>query len=243
MGTDPGAGFYEYKQRVIYSLFRAAVRIGVRLRVPLDSMLNLFRMAYFHEAREGEGYELAEIADLFGKSLRTVSSLHRSYRADFFRPEREIQLRRAVAEALRHSPSTRDQLVARFTGRDSAEIDAAIDDLLREERLVAVGEALHRNPSDHNYFDETDIGRRIDGLNRQMDILSQTVWSRLVAEGNGAGFARSYVFSATDRGFEVLVQGVLEKLRDEAISADAEAGDTGQRRGFTIAATTLEETP
>jgi hypothetical protein len=46
------AAFLEYKHRVVYSLLRAAVRVGFRLHLPLSQMVDLLEMAFFQEARE-----------------------------------------------------------------------------------------------------------------------------------------------------------------------------------------------
>ncbi|MEM6929077.1 MAG: hypothetical protein AAF602_19215, partial [Myxococcota bacterium] len=97
MSDDPSRGFLELKQRVVYSLMRAAARVGVRLQLPLKSVTSLLQMAYFQEAREARGLNLDAIAALFGTSLRTVSTLHHRFRSDFFAPEQEVALRRAIA--------------------------------------------------------------------------------------------------------------------------------------------------
>lgn len=232
----------EYKSRVVYSLLRLVARIGIRLRLPLDQVGFLLKMAYFQEARDDQGLELEPIAELFGKSLRTVSTLHRQFRGDFFAPEREVQLRRDVAALLTKRARTRGEFAELFSDREPGDLTRALEDLIREARVIETNGRYHRNPEDHDYFDEHDIVRRIDGLNRQMDIVGETVWRRLVdpAPGNHAA-ARSYVFAATDKDFDQLVDGVLLKLRNDAIAADAVAQEQeiDGRRGITFAAVTL----
>lgn len=236
-------GFLEFKQRVLYSLFRAAAQVGLRLNMQIDQMVSLFQMAYFQEAREGREMELGEIADLFGKSLRTVSSLHQRYRSDFFAPEREVQFRRDIAEVLQEKPVSREDLAAAFPSRTPEDVAAAVDDLLREKRILEDGTLLRRNPEHHDFFDEADIVRRVDGLNRQMDIVASTVFTRLLDGDANAAAARTYVFAARDEDFHALVDDMLEMLRERAIAADAAAQDAGvrTRHGFTFAAGPLEE--
>jgi len=242
MGQGNAGGFLEYKSRVVYSLLRLVARIGIRLRLPLDQVGFLLKMAYFQEARDEQGLELESIAELFGKSLRTVSTLHKQFRGDFFAPEREVQLRRDMAALLTKRARARADFEALFPDRDAGDLIRALDDLIREGRVIENGGRYHRNPEDHDYFDEHDIVRRIDGLNRQMDIVGQTVWNRLVDPVNGTqAAARSYVFAATDEDFDGLVRGILAKLRTDAIAADAVAQEQNidGRRGITFAAVTL----
>lgn len=237
-------GFLEVKQRVVYSLFRAAARVGVRLRLPLDQMETLLRMAYFEEARARSGLDLGAIAAVFGKSLRTVSSLHHQYRGDFFAPEHEVALRRAIAAAVDERAHTADELVARFADRPAPDVLAAIDDLVRERKIVRHDERLARNPEDHDFFDEADIVARVDGLNRQMDIVAETVWQRLLADAASRdAVARSYVFHARDGDYAALHEAVLDTLRRRAIAADdaAKAEGGGRRFGLTLAAAPLPE--
>lgn len=236
MPDDGAGGFLEYKQRVVYSLLRAAARIGLRLGLPLAQIGDLLQMAYFQEAREQRDLKLDAIAELFGKSLRTVSALHRRFRSDFFAPEREVALRRAVASVVNHAPADAARLAAAFPGVD---LQPVLDDLLREGTLVQVGETYERNPNAHE-FTGPDVKARIDGLNRQMDILAETVWQRLI-EGSDRGLARTYVFRASDADRRALVDAVQQLIRHRAVAADRAAGADDGQVGITFAAAALTE--
>ena len=236
------SSFLAYKQRVLYSLFRAAARVGIRLAMPLDQMVELFRMAYFQEAREQQGLELEPISRMFGKSLRTVSSLHRRFRSDFFAPEREVQFRRELADLLARGPVSREVLADRFPDQ-GARLDAAVTELLVEGRIVETDGLLSRNSADHDFFDAGNLNARLDGLNRQQDILAETVWQRLMTvDPPPESVARSYVFAATDDDFRALIDELMAKLRHDCVAADLAAHDQGQdnRRAITFATATLE---
>jgi transcriptional regulator with XRE-family HTH domain len=239
---QPGAGFYGYKQRIVFSLLRAAVRVAQRLDVPLDQLVGLLEMAAFREAREQQGLELAEIAGRFGKSLRTVSSLNRRFRGDFFSAEDEVALRREVAMSLDRAPAARDVLATRFPAISAEALRGAVHDLLREGRVLETEGVLRRDPEMHDFFDATDIAARVDGLNRQMDIVADTVWNRWIEPGKQAT-ARTYVFTSSDADFDALVADVLARVRERAIAADAAGDPDARRRGLTLAATTLEDAP
>ena len=234
----------ELKQRVVYSLMRAAARVGVRVRMPLKQASSLLQMAWFQEAREARGLTLDAIADLFGTSLRTVSTLHHRYRSDFFAPEQEVALRRAIAALVNHAPATEDRLRSAFPDVSAAQLAVALDDLVREGTLATEGDLFVRNPEAHEFFG-ADRAARIDGLNRQLDVLADTVWHRLV-DDDAAARARTLVFRASPEDLAALVQDLEALVRERAIAADNAVDEAGEgiRVGVTFAATPLsEETP
>ena len=240
-GTE--SNFLNYKQRILYSLFRCVSRVALRLSMPLSQMNDLFQMAYFHEAREEKGMGLGDVADLFGKSLRTVSSLHNRYRGDFFSPEEEIQLRREIALRVQDGPIDPARLATEFPQAKGARLTTALDDLLREKRILLDGDRFRRNPEDHDFFSETDIRARVDGLNRQMDIVAEAVWRRFFEEEEKTrATARSYVFQSTPEEFDRLQERLTTYLRDQAIAVDDAASEqtTATRCAITLAATPLE---
>ncbi|MBA2320506.1 MAG: hypothetical protein H0V89_05060, partial [Deltaproteobacteria bacterium] len=115
--------------------------------------------------------------------------------------------------------------------------------LMRERVLVDDGGMLRRNPEVHSFFDEQDLSARVDGLNRQMDVIAETVWTRWIEQRPGAT-ARTFAFNASEADFETIVREVVDRVRERAIAADA-AGrvETTKRRGITLAATNLEDPP
>ncbi|GEM_PF-5990920 len=246
MVTDPATGFLRWKHRVVYSLLRGAVRVSLRLQLPMDAVVELLRMAYFQEARDVKGLDLAVIADLFGKSLRTVSSLHHRYREDFFAPEREVAFRRELAQLLAAGPRMQEELSAHFGDRTQHELETALSDLVQDGRVLQADGRWHRDPEDHDFFADADASARIDGLNRQIDILTETAWSRLLdADAAQTATARSYVFAASPDDFQALQRDLLAFLRERAIAADADAHAQGihNRSALTFAATVLEDEP
>lgn len=242
---DAGSGgFLEYKQRVVYSLFRAAARVALRLNMPLDQLESLIQMAYFQEAREREGLQLDAIAGLFGKSLRTVSSLHNRFRGDFFAPERELAFRRAIAALVNHAALDDVRLRAAFPEVSEVEMAAALDDLVRERKIVREGASWRRHPDAHE-FTGPDAMAKVDGLNRQMDVVAATVWHRLVSGSERPALARTLVFHASDADLASMLEAVQQLVRDRAIAADRafEASGVGAEVGLTFAAAPLGEDP
>lgn len=240
--VDDGAGeFLEYKQRLVYSLLRAGARVALRLRLPLGQFEKLLQMAYFQEARAEQGLRLDVIAELFGKSLRTVSTLHHRFRSDFFRPERDVALRRAIAALVNHLPADDARLRAAFSEVPEVELGAALDDLVRGGVLARRGDRWHRNADAHEFLG-SDTAARVDGLNRQMDVVAATVWHRLVQPSARPALARTYVFHASDADLAALLDEITALAHARAVAADEACASTGGGRvGLTLAAAPLDE--
>jgi hypothetical protein len=234
--------FLEYKQRVVYALLKGAARVGVRLRLPLKQVTALLQMAYFEEARNTEGMKLEAIADLFSKSLRTVSSLNRRFRGDFFSPEGEVSFRRAIAALVNHGPKPVAALQAAFPEVTESALAAALEDLSREGIVRVQDGLVHRNPDAHAFLDHGGVAARIDGLNRVQDVVAQAVWTRLI-EDDATALARTYVFHASPEDYQALLDEVAALVKGRAIAADGvyEQTKQGQKFGITLAGAPMEE--
>src|SRR5512134_1051137 len=85
----------ETQLRFVYSLLKPAVRAAARFRLPIKTLVELVRLAYFeHLARQG--LSTAEIAARLGQTTRHMQSLARRLETDFFRAERGAGLVREV---------------------------------------------------------------------------------------------------------------------------------------------------
>ena len=234
MEDHQSADFLRYRQRVIYSLFRAAARVGMRIKMPIDQMESLFQMAYFQEARERQGRELGDIAEIFGKSLRTVSSLHRRFRGDFFAPEHEVAFRIDLASWLGRNPSSFGELRAQYKDRKSHELEAALFDLVLGQQVIEVDGVYRRNPEQYSFVESADLSQRVNGLNRWMDILAEGIWRRFLGgpEETNKAVARSYNFAIRDEDVEGLKTDLVNWLRERLVEVDAKATDEGVQNSY-----------
>ena len=85
---------------------------------------------------------------------------------------------------------------------------------------------------------------RIAGLNRQVDIFTETVWHRLLRkDSTEPSAARSYVFGAVPERFESLLEQLLARVRTDILAEEERAFSEGERRrhAITIAGTILPE--
>ena len=88
---------------------------------------------------------LGDIAGLFGKSLRTISSLNNRYRQDFFEAEDEVALRREAVGIVERGAQTQDEVIEQLTREHTAlEVERAIEDVVRSGYLERVGDRLTR---------------------------------------------------------------------------------------------------
>ena len=217
----------------------------MRLQMPIGQMEALFQMAYFREAREVQDLDLNTISELFGKSLRTVSSLHRRFRGDFFSPEQEAEFMLDVAERLNRKPSTFAELTAAFEDRNQYELENALRDLMKDKHILLIEGVYRRNPAEMDYFSESDTVRRIHSLNRQMDIVAETVWQRFLSdeEASSEAMERSFLFSADAADYVELKKDLMEWLTQRLIAIDAKAQEAGvdNRLGLVFSVAELEE--
>lgn len=129
----------ELRQRAVYSLFRPAVRLARRFRVPLKRLAQWLQIAYFHELRQ-QGLTLKEIADRLDVGMRKAAELSRQMKGQFCRPEFEHGLPRRIEFMLWAETLSRARIhqLMRTDGINEDEVEAAIDRLLEERRIRPV---------------------------------------------------------------------------------------------------------
>jgi hypothetical protein len=230
----------ELQRRVVYSLLRPAVRLARRFRLPLKTLEELVRLAYFEELRRGRGLAQSEVARIFGKSLRTVGMLEKQARGDFLAPEREVELTRRVEDAL-DTGSTADA-VADQLGEPVDAVERVVAGLLgagRAERLPDGRVALDRS---YVSLVSEALVARVDGLNHQLDVLVSAVSARFL-NGRGPATARTLSFVGTDEIIEALGAELARLARQKCGDAEEAALEAGGHRdfGFTFALAPLDE--
>lgn len=233
----------ELASRLVYSLLRAAVRVAARFRMPMDRFVQLSQVAYFEEHRHRAPKDLARVAQALDLSLRTAGTLNRRGKKDeFFRPEREIEPLRRVAAALKRGPKTQRALEQSLTDIEPPQLQRALEVLLENEWVEQQGQRYALRSGIRSYVHD-DMGRRIDGLNRQMDVLASSVWARFVTQDERPGLGRTWVFSAREEDLAPMFEKTVHNLRHQAIDLEEKAlkEGGGQQYGITIALAPMKE--
>jgi very-short-patch-repair endonuclease len=228
----------ELQRRLVFSLLRPAARLGRHLRLPLTTLEELCRLAYFEEVRAHGGATQAEAARLFDRSLRTVASLEKAYRADFLAPEREVEMTRRVEAALERGARTAAQVAQRLR-IDPSDAERALDALVAAGRAqVDAGAEPRRFRVEHRFVSlySDDLKARIDGLNHQLDVIVDSVRARFAGDVRPA-VARTLSFVAGAAAMRELADELVRTLRRRCseIEEDALAQGGGERYAVTFA--------
>ncbi len=240
--SDEHEAIEELPSRLVFSLLQAAVRVAARVHMPLDRITDLLRTAYFLEYRRRHPRDLATVAEQLGVSLRTAGTLNRTLKDDFFAPENRVEPLRLVTGALLGQARSEEEL-EQLIGLELPEVRRAIVHLeevgwarKREDGRVELSGTFRSYLAD-------DRQARVDGINHQMSILADSVWSRFIKRDDATAGARSWAFAAKPEAVEAAMQRMFQSLRAEAISMEEAAlqEGAGKRYGITVAVAPLED--
>lgn len=234
----------ELERRVLFALVGPAAAWCRKMRVPLSEFEQLSRLAYYEELRSRGNATQAQVADVFGKSLRTIVEVERQYRSEFLAPEYEESLSRRVEEALTDAPQTVAAL--------AVAVDADPSDV---ERVVGALNVIGRvdGNNDSGYFRRPelramvrdDLLARIDGLKNQLDVLMATVNNNFARnEQKSPSMARTLAFVGTPESIKEMGASIARELRLRAIEVEEQALEEGryEHYGLTFALAATEST-
>lgn len=225
----------ELQRRLIFVLLWPAVSICRRFRVPLDVLEGLTRLAYYEELRRNRGATQAEVADIFGTSLRTVVGIQKRYTSDFLNPEYETELARRVEEALTVGEHTVDSLAGSLD-ESALNVDAALQDMVAAGRARVEGEGRYSVSEAHRSLVEADLLSRVDGLKHQLEVLVAAVMDRFFnATDAKPSVARTLSFRGTEAGVQSLIDGLIRELRLRAIDTEEDALRSGGHQQYGLA--------
>lgn len=230
-------GRLEYETRVLYSMLGPAIRFAHQCHIPLDRVTEMASLGYLSSLRQ-TGMTLREASDVLGKSLRTVNSISKRLRQDFFAPEQEHGLPRRIEFHLTSSALTVDQLLERLGSGGTAgssevlrpHVEQALAVLVSEERIRLVEGATDTYELAQPYANlvRRNLARRIDGLNDLSDAVLATVMERFFTQNDTTAFARTITFAAPEEGLVELRQRLYDTLRLGASDLEEEAQEQGQ---------------
>jgi DNA-binding XRE family transcriptional regulator len=231
---DDPADALGWQRALVLALLRPVVRFCRRVRLPLKSLEDLTRLAYFEELRQGGTVPQAEVARLTGVSLRTVGALERQAREGLAATAAERALQRHIEEMLGHeSARTAHEIAARFAGEPRETVERMLVALVAEGRLVQQGEQY---ALDSRYVSLVgpDRAARLDGLNHQLDVLSVAVHGRFLRSERRT-LARTLSFQATPEALDALLASLPQSFR--AACAEAEEASLDRPGHHTYGAT------
>ena len=235
----------ELQRRLVFALLRPAVRVCRRFRIPLDVIEQLARLAYYEELRAG-GATQVEVAEILGKSIRTVVNVERLARSGFMAPEDEVRLARHLEEVLAEGPQSTVALAARLDHTE-AEVERAVLGLVGAGRARATETGFVLAERFQSLVQD-DIHARLVGLEHQLEVMTASVVRRFFGASDGRPTAaRTLSFVGTAADVQGLADELIRTLRLKAVDVEERALEVGgyDRYGvtFAVAPADPERTP
>lgn len=247
MPDQPSLGaLAELPSRLVYSVLKPAVRLAARFNLTMSRVTELVQLAYFEELRRTHPQHLKDVARSLGVSLRTAASLSQRFKADFFRPETDVEPQRRITELLLGRSLQAEEIRAELADLSAEDVQRALDALVARNWVARDADGTHSVDVRLRSFVDADMSRRVDALNNQMAVLTDAVWARFV-RGDEHAVARTWVFAADPAAVLELMQFTIQQLRHGVVDLEeaASAQDVHRMHGITIALAPVEpeETP
>lgn len=174
----------EQTERIIHGLLSSAAKLAAKARMPLTRMRELLDMAYFSEHRR-RGRSIAEVADIIGVSERKGAQLSSLLKTNFMPADQELGLARRIEFMLWAEPLGVARIRQLLRNEEEAEIDAAIERLVREERVGwqkrGRTEVLARTRNDSRLVSRT-FESQLDGLENLMHNVANATFAGFLRE-------------------------------------------------------------
>lgn len=223
------AALRQAQLRLVYSLLKPAVRAAARFHVPMRTLAELLRLAYFEHLRR-DGLTQAQIAARLGQTDRHMRSLARRLKGDFFAAEHEVGLVRAVEDLVASERPRPGEVAARFPDVEPAVIEDALAALSAEGRIETSPDGRLQAPARYHVLSSDQFQHRVDALNHFLDGVYGAVVHRLVLDEREGCMIKTISFTAaptTLQAFLVRFEGALRRdiaaIEEETSFAGVEA--------------------
>lgn len=207
----------ELERRVIYSMMVPGVRLARAFGVPLKEVGEWVELGYLKELLDG-GFKLKDAAELLKVSVRKVSMLSSRLRENFFLPELEHELPRRIEFMLWAAPMSLARLNQVIEDADLDEIDAALEQLLDEERAVEVEDrpGFYMAPRVETRLVKDSMVSRIGALNSFLGNITNAIHGRFF-NADPTSFVRTLSFRIAPEQLtelRALYEQLYEQLRE-----------------------------
>jgi len=231
--------------RLQHSLLRLGARLATRFQIPMRTLSELMRMAYYAELRE-RGLPHNQIARHMDQTDRNIRYYALRHRENFFAGEVEPGLLRSVEELVAERSPTGAELRALLPEANERLLGVVLKDLLGEGRILLREDQRYvAGPMSaglrHEGFEE-----RLEALEPTLQALSEAVTSRLVYDESVGARIKSITF----RGQEGATLGFLTRfeaeLRQGLMELEKQADTSGRGQEYALNLTigpTLEAKP
>jgi hypothetical protein len=226
--------YQEYLLRIMFASFYPAIKMGIDLHYPLDTIKDMMTLALWREAKKKHN-TINLISLIFGKSTRTLKSLSARYNKGHFFEETESNLCRQIENLLLSGPMTEEELSNRLPQYNEFDSTAlAISMLLRSKRIKEIkghdGVVKYMViTTHHNLYSTENWEARIDALNEHLEAIAQTVHCRFLKEKDDPrATARTFTFNASEEDIEAFQNELLDFIRTKYRELEQKATELEQ---------------
>lgn len=211
--------YQEYLLRVLFASFQPAVKLGLELNYPLDTIKEMMTLALWKEAKAKHN-TINLISLIFGKSTRTLKTLSARYNRGRFFQQSEMNLCRQVEDLLQKRPMCIDELSRRlphYNEFDGASL--AIQMLLKTGRVseeVKDGKIVYVPITRHHNLYSDNWEARIDALSEHTAAIAETLRLRfLESTPDPRAVARTFTFQAREEDILEFQEELLKFIRQQ----------------------------
>lgn len=220
------ADVLETQLRLIYSLLKPAIRAAAHFDVPIKTLTELVRLAYFEHLSRA-GLSIGEVARTFGQTPRHMRSLAQKLEGDFFEAERKVGLVREVEAVIAAGEPTESELVRDVTSWPPRDVREAVAQLEREGRVERSNGRL-RTANRYVVLRTDGFHHRIDAINHFLDAAFRAVLHRLVFDDRHTANLKTISFSALADDLRAFLERLEGDLRRELAELDETATFAGR---------------
>ena len=209
--------YQEYLLRVLFTSFYPAVKMGLELNYPLDTIKDMMTLALWKEAKAKHS-TINLISLIFGKSTRTLKSLSARYNRGRFFEQSEMNLCRQIEDLLQQRSMSAEDLSRRLPQYN--EFDGtmlAINMLLKSGRIseeIHDGKVFYVPIKRHHNLYSDDWEVRIDALSEHLEAISETLRLRFLEKSaDPLAAARTFTFNANPEEIEAFREDVFNFIR------------------------------
>jgi hypothetical protein len=212
--------------RLIYSLLRPAVRVAARFHVPVRTLSDLLRMAYF-ESLQREGLTQAEIAQRMSQTERHMRSLARRLKQDFFAAEQEVGTVREVENLVaEHRPRPED-VPGLLKALDASVVEHALRTLEEDGRIETAADGRLQAAARYVVLSSEHFHHRIDALNHFLEGAYRAALQCLVFDDRKVARLKTISFTALPSSLVPFIERFEGSLRRDVAELEEEAQFAG----------------
>lgn len=220
--------------RLVYSLFKPAIRCAARFGIPVRTLVELVRLSLC-EALVQQGSSTAEIAKRLGLTPRHVRSFRSRLQGDFFDAEKEVGLSRQVEDAVADKPLSAKALAQKLPGADRETLDATIAELIAEGRLDRDGSGALSIGKKYVVLTSDTFHQRIDALNHFFNAAYRATLERLVFDNRQTAMLKTVSFNATPDQVHEFMRRLEGHIRTEIAELEERASFDARGARFDMA--------